>query len=367
MQLQNKNRIAYLTALTLLFSYAEMLLPRIVPFFRLGLGNIVILLSFDLCLPSFLILTVLKAAASSLMGGTLLSPFFLISIAQSVFSGLLMYSLFYLNRRFKEKLLSVYGISVAGSALSALIQVLLCTIYLGKGTLSLLGPMLLFNTISGILTAALSQTLKIQPANNIGELGGGSLSPVKSFASANILLGVGGGSLPLSPAANASSATLSTGSDAARNARFKKTFVLAALLLIFAAAVLLIRNIYILTAALVLALIMQKLSKRKILLLPHLSLWIFVIISCLFIPEGKILFKIWNFSVTQGALFTGIEKALKLSCVSALSQCAAGLRPDEKNLLGLSLGYYRRLSDFFRNAEGSLFTRIKLTLSAQEL
>lgn len=363
MQLQNKNRIAYLTALTLLFSYAEMLLPRIVPFFRLGLGNIVILLSFDLCLPSFLILTVLKAAASSLMGGTLLSPFFLISIAQSVFSGLLMYSLFYLNRNFKEKLLSVYGISVAGSALSALIQVLLCTIYLGKGTLSLLGPMLLFNTISGILTAALSQTLKIQPANNIG----GSLPPIKSFASANILLGVGGGSLPLSPAANASSATLSTGSDAARNARFKKTFVLAALLLIFAAAVLLIKNIYILTAALVLALIMQKLSKRKILLLPHLSLWIFVIISCLFIPEGKILFKIWNFSVTQGALFTGIEKALKLSCVSALSQCAAGLRPDEKTLLGLSLGYYRRLSDFFRNAEGSLFTRIKLTLSAQEL
>ncbi|MCQ2583384.1 MAG: Gx transporter family protein [Treponema sp.] len=347
MQLQNKNRIAYLTALTLLFSYAEMLLPRIVPFFRLGLGNIVILLSFDLCLPSFLILTVLKAAASSLMGGTLLSPFFLISIAQSVFSGLLMYSLFYLNRRFKEKLLSVYGISVAGSALSALIQVLLCTIYLGKGTLSLLGPMLLFNTISGILTAALSQTLKIQPANNIG--------------------GLGGGSFPLATAANASSATLSTGSNAARNARFKKTFVLAALLLIFAAAVLLIKNIYILTAALVLALIMQKLSKRKILLLPHLSLWIFVIISCLFIPEGKILFKIWNFSVTQGALFTGIEKALKLSCVSALSQCAAGLRPDEKTLLGLSLGYYRRLSDFFRNAEGSLFTRIKLTLSAQEL
>ena len=77
---QNKNRIAYLSALTLLFSYAEMLLPRFVPFFRLGLGNIAILLAFDLSLPSFLLLTVFKAITASLMAGTLFSPFFLISL-----------------------------------------------------------------------------------------------------------------------------------------------------------------------------------------------------------------------------------------------------------------------------------------------
>ena len=82
----NKERIAYLGALTLLFSYAEMLLPRFVPFFRLGLGNIAILLAFELSFPSFLILTVIKAVTSCLMSGTLLSPFFIISLAQSAAS-----------------------------------------------------------------------------------------------------------------------------------------------------------------------------------------------------------------------------------------------------------------------------------------
>ena len=80
----SKNTLAYLWALTLLFSYAEMVLPRLVPFFRLGLANTVILLALDINFSSFIILSILKATAASLMGGTLFSPFFLISLLQSV-------------------------------------------------------------------------------------------------------------------------------------------------------------------------------------------------------------------------------------------------------------------------------------------
>ena len=89
MQSRNKS-LAYLSAITLLLSYVEMILPRVVPFFRLGLANSVILLALDLDFGSFLILAVLKAAAASLMGGTLFSPFFLISLVQSVLSAIVM-------------------------------------------------------------------------------------------------------------------------------------------------------------------------------------------------------------------------------------------------------------------------------------
>ena len=63
-----KQKLAYLTALTLLFSYAEMILPRFLPFFRLGLSNAVILLSLEIEAGPFILLAFLKAIASSLMG-----------------------------------------------------------------------------------------------------------------------------------------------------------------------------------------------------------------------------------------------------------------------------------------------------------
>ena len=148
--------MAYLASLTLLFSYIEMILPRTLPFFRLGLGNIAILMAFALPPAPFLLLCLLKATAASLMAGTLFSPFFVISLAQSLASGVFMYFLSIINSKFQEKLFSVYGISLFGSGISALVQILLCAAYLGSGTFALLGPMMLFNTASGILTAFFS-------------------------------------------------------------------------------------------------------------------------------------------------------------------------------------------------------------------
>ena len=85
-----REKIACLTALTLLFSYIEMLFPRILPFFKPGLSNIVILLSLEMNIFPFFLLSVLKAFASSLAGGILFSPFFLISLCQSVLSAFVM-------------------------------------------------------------------------------------------------------------------------------------------------------------------------------------------------------------------------------------------------------------------------------------
>lgn len=324
MQFQNKNKIAYLGALTLLFSYAEMLLPRFTPFFRIGLGNIAILLAFDLNPLSFMLLTLIKAFASSLMAGTLFSPFFLISLGQSFFSGMMMYLLARLNRKCKNNLFSLYGISILGSAVSALIQIFLSTLYLGKGTYSLLGPMLLFSLFSGIITAFFSLILHIpeQAPNLIRKESVEKKQPV---------------------------------------------LLLALLILSASAAIFMIKNLIILSLALILALILQLISGRKIFIFPHISLWIFVVISTLFIPNGEVLIKIGTFSITKGSLIIAITKALKLSIVSALSQCAASLKPRGDRPLALVLAYFTALSNLFRSSQGNFIQKLKTTLQAQNL
>jgi len=344
----DQNRIAYLIALTLLFSYAEMLLPRFIPFFRLGLSNIAVLSALNLSFPSFFALTVFKALATSLMSGTIFSPFVLISLFQSVFSGILMFSLFHMNNFSGKKLFSLYGISILGSSFSSALQIFLSAIYLGRGTFLLLGPMLIFNATSGIFTAFLAQFLEIP-------------------AEAPILCG---GSLPLGR--TSLRPTPSVGSNAAHNACSKKSsrfFTISKIIIILSlsAAVFFIDSIPVLSVFFVLSILLQFLSGRKIMIFPHICLWLFVIISTLLIPNGKVFFQIGTFSVTQGALFNGIAKALKLSAASAFSQCAANLNIPEKNLLGLTLSYYRALLKLLKNTPGNIIQRLKTALRATEL
>ena len=326
MQLHSKSKTAYFCALALLFSYVEIIIPRVVPFFRFGLANIAVLLALNLSFSSFILISLIKAIAGSLMSGILFTPFFLISLAQSFFSAFIMYLLYMFNNFAKQKLFSVYGISVIGSAVSAVVQIYCSSIYLGEGTFILLGPMLIFNTVSGIITAFFSTKIFLPEEINL--------------------------QLDTCIFENDSSKT--------------RLHLFIALLIFFAcASVFFINKLFLLTGIFIAALIIQKLCKRRIYLLPHISLWLFIFISTVFVPDGKIIFKIWNVSFTQGALITALQKSLRLSAVSAFSQCAVCLRPPEGTILALTLQYYRKLSDTFRSAQGNIFRRIKITLGQQ--
>lgn len=328
--LQNKNELAYLCALTLLFSYAELILPRILPFFRLGLANTVILIALDLNFTSYLLLSILKATAASLTGGTLFSPFFMISLLQSLASALVMRLLY---KVISKKLISLYGISVAGSAVSAFIQILFTSLYIGAGTFALLGPMLIFNTASGILTAFFCEKSGIKESYNYIEENSAKLKTGYSDFVAN-----------------------------EKSARKGLQIFFAAILITASVSVFFIKNLILLAFVFTISLLAQKLAKRKIFLIPHISMWLFIFISAVFLPNGKVLYKIWNFSITEAALLMGLQKALTLSTVSALSQCAVCLKPGRKTLLGLSLDYYKIMSDRFRKAQGSLIARITSAL-----
>ncbi len=326
MQFQNKKRIAYLASLTLFFSYTEMLLPRFLPFFRLGLGNVAILSSFTLDFPSFLILCFIKSFASCMINGTLISPFFIISISQSLISGLFMYGLF----KIKGNFLSLYGISICGSVASVFVQISLSAIYLGKETFSLLGPMMIFSIFAAILTAILANFLKIpentpQIIENDGE---------QKF----------------------------TQKQNTCNQIFCAVCILISIILIF-----MTKNIVLLTVALVIAFIFQKISGRKIYLKTHIFTWIFIIFVSIFTPSGKVLFKILNISITEGAFFIAIEKALKLSAAVSLSQVAATLKLKDESFAAESLKYYGALIFNFKNQKGNIFQKIKKTLEEEKL
>ena len=341
--MQSRNKIAYLISLTLFFSYVEMLLPRITPFFRLGLSNIAVLNAFYLPLKPFVILLFTKAIAVSMMNGTLFTPFLIISVCQSLSSGILM---FFLNkiREKNPKSISIYGISIAGSGLSAVIQIALCLIWLGEGTKIFLGPMIALNTVTGFLTAFLSEFLNIpqkEPVLNSNQ----GRAPALSRALR----------CPLSPLLGLHPKT--------RPAKI----VAASVLMLCAGSIFFINKTVILTAAFLMALVLQALSGRKILILPHACMWIFILVSQFLIPEGQVLYEFSGFTITEGALITGLQKALKLSAVSALSQCAAGIKAPEDTVIGKSLLYYKALSDELRNSKGSILFKVRTALSAEKL
>lgn len=317
---KSREKLAFLTALTLLFSYIEMILPRFLPFFRLGLANVVILLSLELDFTAFILLAVLKSVSSSLMGGTLFSPFFLISFFQSILSALAMRTAYKL---FSKKIISLYGLSVLGAAVSALVQIFLSSIYLGQGTFALLSPMLIFNVISGLFVAFVAQSQKV--TNYIEKM-----------------YDVGGRTL----------AESENESENKKQMLQKKPLQIIFLFFLigFSASLFFIKSIAVLSVAFVAGFILQKICGRKIFILPHISLWIFIFIAAIFLPNGQVLFKIWRISITRGAMLLALRKALTLSAVSALSQCAVCVKPSQKSIFALILQYYGLMSDSFRES-----------------
>ncbi|MDA3810699.1 MAG: Gx transporter family protein [Spirochaetaceae bacterium] len=110
----------FLGALCLFFSTLEYLFPRPVPFFRLGLANLPILLSLKILpFPYLLLLALLKVLGQGLINGTLASYVVLFSFSGTFLSLFAMYSV----RKIPG--LSFIGISLIGAIFSNIAQVTL--------------------------------------------------------------------------------------------------------------------------------------------------------------------------------------------------------------------------------------------------
>jgi heptaprenyl diphosphate synthase len=149
------NVLAVLAAVAMFFSTLEYLIPKPVPFFRVGLANLPILLVIRFFRPrDVLKLTLLKVLGQGLINGTLASYVFLFSVFGSFASSLVMIGLTSLGRR----LVSLIGVSTAGAVASNVVQVTLSVLFIfGPSSWVIAPPFLILGTAAGIVVGIIAE------------------------------------------------------------------------------------------------------------------------------------------------------------------------------------------------------------------
>ena len=164
--------VAFLGALCLFLSTVEYLFPKPIPFMRLGLANLPILISLRLLpFPYLMLLTLVKVAGQGLVNGTLASYVVIFSAAGSFASVLAMYGASRLSPRF----LSLVGVSLVGSLASNGVQVLLSIFFIFGENALLIAPLFLgIGTVSGLVIGIIAArfTERSRWFGKIGELYG---------------------------------------------------------------------------------------------------------------------------------------------------------------------------------------------------
>jgi len=139
--------LAMLGAFCLFLSAVEYMIPKPLPFMRIGLANLPIMLACNIFpLQSFLVLVSIKVIGQALISGTLFSYVFLFSMTGSFLSALLMY---FLCNVFGKKHISFIGIGTAGAVVSNLSQLVIAHVFIFRGNVRYIAPAFL---AAGLIT-----------------------------------------------------------------------------------------------------------------------------------------------------------------------------------------------------------------------
>lgn len=155
-----RDLIALLGACCMFLALIEHMIPKPVPFLRLGLANLPILVSFGMLNPAqVLLLVALKVLGQALVNGTLFSYVFLFSAAGSVSSALVMLAV----SRLPDRAVSLVGISISGGLASTTAQLALSSLLVfGKSALYIapvfLAVGLVTSIVLGIIATAFCST-----------------------------------------------------------------------------------------------------------------------------------------------------------------------------------------------------------------
>jgi heptaprenyl diphosphate synthase len=141
---------ALLGAFCLFLSSIEYLIPKPLPFMRLGIANLPLMLALDILpFPVFTLLAGIKVFGQALITGTLFSYVFLFSLAGTVVSA---WCQFLLRRFVDAKLLGFAGIGVAGGLLSNLTQLALARAFIfGESIRFIAPPFLAAGAVTGFV------------------------------------------------------------------------------------------------------------------------------------------------------------------------------------------------------------------------
>jgi heptaprenyl diphosphate synthase len=145
----SRKTVALLGAFCLFLSTIEYMIPKPMPFMRIGIANLPLMLALDIFpFSSFALLVAIKILGQALITGTLFSYIFLFSLAGTVISALSMY---FLRRLFGSSRISFVGIGTVGALLSNCTQLALAWIFLfGRSARYIAPPFLAMGVITGV-------------------------------------------------------------------------------------------------------------------------------------------------------------------------------------------------------------------------
>lgn len=131
-------------------SAIEFIIPKPIPFMRLGLANLPVMLAMEVVsFPAFCLLLFIKILGQAIISGTLFSYVLLFSAAGTLASGFTMYAF---KGLLKRKSVSFISVSTTGAFFSNLVQLGFARfIFFGKGAVYILPPMLIAGLITSVL------------------------------------------------------------------------------------------------------------------------------------------------------------------------------------------------------------------------
>ncbi len=143
--------------MAVLFFILESVIPKPIPFLRIGLANVfVLLLLVQLDFVSALVVTVTKVFVGNLFSGLIFTPLMLFSLIGSLVSLLIMWIVYHLQIRF-----SLIGISICGAVAHLFTQLVLGYFLFIQTTkiFSLIPLLLIIGLVSGLITGILAIVL----------------------------------------------------------------------------------------------------------------------------------------------------------------------------------------------------------------
>ena len=146
---QRADLTALLGAFCFFLSAVEYMIPKPLPFMRLGIANLPILLAVDLLpLPWYLVLALVKVVGMSVISGSLFSYVALFSLAGTLVAAAVMWT----AKKAGGKLISALGVSVLGAVASNAVQIVIARVLIFGEAARLIAPVFL---LMGLITGAI--------------------------------------------------------------------------------------------------------------------------------------------------------------------------------------------------------------------
>lgn len=343
--------VPFFSALCMFLAAVEYAIPKPLPFTRLGIANLPVMISLSVMKKRETALLILfKVLAQSIITGTLFSYISIFSVAGSFASGFAMMGLYIL---FGKNKISNVGLSLGGALANNAAQIFLAYLFFfGQNTKYIAPILLLAGTVSGFILGVFANAF-CNKSEWYKKLTEGIFSQ-KNFDTAEM------------------------SESAADSKKAKIQFIIALCIFpifMFLPKILAIvcnkieikltpaSNVIATWICVAIFLAMTLIKKHgKVKILPSVFLTIFITIFALLTPNGKILYTIGKFRVTEEALLTGLQKSARLVGMVFLSQFAISPRLNLPGKIGKFLHEVFAIFDMF-TAERIQFKRGKIISS----